>query len=84
MITVDILSQLNAGRFLAELPVHGRSTLDSHVLPASKKLQCLTTGVAKGPTSTYQPLLARRRYVHYGVYLPNTVAVVQSATVEIN
>ncbi|MFW9992415.1 MAG: hypothetical protein ACFFD4_10235 [Candidatus Odinarchaeota archaeon] len=69
------------------MPVHGLSALDSRVLPAFlvlKKLQHLTTGAAKGPTSTYQPLLAGRRYVHHGVYLPNTVAVARWATVEIN
>ncbi|MFW9993743.1 MAG: hypothetical protein ACFFD4_16985 [Candidatus Odinarchaeota archaeon] len=54
------------------------------MLPASVKLQHLTKGAAKDPTTTYQPVLAGRRYFHHGVYLPNTVAVVQQTTVEIN
>jgi hypothetical protein len=84
LIFFDILPQLNAGGFLTELPVHGLSALDSRVLPASLKLQYLTKGAAKGPTSTYQLVLAGRRYLHRGVYLPNTVAFIQWTTVEIN
>ncbi|MFW9995144.1 MAG: hypothetical protein ACFFD4_24115 [Candidatus Odinarchaeota archaeon] len=79
----DILPQLQARGFFAELPAHGLSTLDPRVLPASEKFQYLTTGAAKGPTSIYQPVLAGRRYVHHGGYLPSTVAVIQWTTVEI-
>ncbi|MFW9993882.1 MAG: hypothetical protein ACFFD4_17690 [Candidatus Odinarchaeota archaeon] len=54
------------------------------MLPALTKLQHFTKGAAKGPTSTYQPLLAGRRYFYSGVYLPIKVAVIRWTTVEIN
>ncbi|MFW9992735.1 MAG: hypothetical protein ACFFD4_11865 [Candidatus Odinarchaeota archaeon] len=66
------------------MPVLGLSALDPRVLLASLKLQFLTTGTAKGPTSTYQPAMAGRRYVQCGVYLPNTAAVARWTTVETN
>ncbi|MHA2298866.1 MAG: hypothetical protein ACXAEU_12645 [Candidatus Hodarchaeales archaeon] len=49
-----------------------------------EKLQHLTKGAAKGPTNTYQPLLAEWRYLQSGVYLTSTVAIIQWITVEIN